>query len=247
MPEDSWVGPWRPHRPRVPVSTRLLTPGPKYGLPGSMGQDQRDPSGRRGPAYSFGLKLESSEEPRSPGPQYLVPPGSTARGHDRVPGFTLGGRHRERRASNTPGPAHYDPERATRVTVPSAPVCSMKSRSRAEKPLQTPGPASYQLPPVMGPRQVIKASAPQYSFTGRGPSIFDDKKRTPGPSKYSTVDTNVYMARAPRCIMAGRTRSAPISDTPGPSDYTPREGRKQGQTFGIRYSEAVIPVMDSPL
>ncbi|TRZ11939.1 hypothetical protein HGM15179_015180 [Zosterops borbonicus] len=174
---------------------------------------RRDPSGRRAPAYSFGLRVGGPEGPRSPGPQYLVPPGFTARGRDRVPAFTLAGRPRERRGSNTPGP----------------------------------GPASYQLPAVLGPRQVIKTSAPQYSFTGRGPSIFDDKKKTPGPSKYNTVDTNVYMARAPRCTMAGRTPLGPSSDTPGPSDYTLRECRKQGPTFGIRYSDAVIPVMDSPL
>ncbi|RMB90228.1 hypothetical protein DUI87_33364 [Hirundo rustica rustica] len=98
-----------------------------------------------------------------------------------------------------------------------------------------------------GPRQVTKTSSPQYSFTGRGPSIFDDTKRTPGPSKYGTVDPNVYMARAPRCTMAGRSRPPPASNTPGPSDYNPKEGRKQGQTFGIRYPEAVVPMMDSHL
>ncbi|XP_063253255.1 ciliary microtubule associated protein 1B isoform X2 [Prinia subflava] len=244
MSKEPWVGPWRPHRPRVPVAIRLLTPGPKYDIPSGMGCDRRDPCSRRAPAYSFGLRLGSPEAPRSPGPQYLVPPGSTARGRDRVPGFTMGGRPRERRASDTPGPAHYAPERATRATLPSAPTCSLRSRSRAEKGLQTPGPASYQLPAVMGPRQVTKASAPQYSFTGRGGSIFDDKKRTPGPSRYRTVDTDVYMVRAPRCTMAGRSRPAPASDTPGPSDYSLKESQKPGQTFGIRYSEAVIPVMD---
>ncbi|XP_053833065.1 outer dense fiber protein 3B isoform X1 [Vidua macroura] len=270
MSNDGWVGPWRPHRPRGPLSAAYRNPGPKCGTPSGIGErgaegsagdrsrggrvpsgrcpalsrDLRDPSGRRAPAYSFGMRLGGPEEPRSPGPQYLVPAGFTARGRDRGPAFTMGGRFHERRASNTPGPAHYSPERANRVTLPSAPACSMRSRGRGDKPPQTPGPATYQLPPVVGPRLVNKTSTPQYTMTGRGPSIFDDKKKTPGPNNYGTVDTNLYMARAPRCTIVGRTRPPTTSKTPSPSDYYPKQDQKQGQTFGVRHSECVVPVMD---
>ncbi|XP_032912770.1 outer dense fiber protein 3B [Catharus ustulatus] len=157
----------------------------------------------------------------------------------------MSGRARQRRASDTPGPAYYSPELADRMTLPSAPACSVTSRGRQDKPQQTPGPGSYQLPPVMGPHLVNKKSAPQCTMTGRGPSIFENKKTTPGPSKYSTVDTNVYMTRAPRCTMTGRSRPRAVSHTPGPSDYSPKQSQKQGQTFGVRHSESVIPVMDS--
>ncbi|XP_050841146.1 outer dense fiber protein 3B [Serinus canaria] len=238
MPDDGWVGPWRPHRPRGPTSAVYRNPGPKYGISGGMGQDQRDPSGRRAPAYTFGMRLEGPEEPRSPGPQYLVPADCTARGRERGPAFTMSGRPREQRASDTPGPAYYSPEQATRVTLPSAPACSVRSRIRPDKPQQTPGPATYQLPPVVGP---------QYTMTGRGRSIFDDNKKTPGPNKYGAVDTNLYMARAPRCTIVGRTHSRPTSNTPSPSDYYPKPDRKQGQTFGVRHSESVVPVMDMQL
>ncbi|NXS35256.1 ODF3B protein, partial [Pomatostomus ruficeps] len=196
-----WVGPWRPHRPRAPVAAQYRTPGPKYVLPGGVGYEQHDPSHRRAPAFSFGLRMGGPQASRSPGPQYLVPPGFTARGRHAGPAFSMGGRARERRASATPGPAQYSPEQADRVTLPSAPACSMSFRSRPDRPQQTPGPGTYQLPPVMGPRLVNKRSAPQYSISGRGPSIFEDRKRTPGPSSYGTVDTDVYMARAPRCTM----------------------------------------------
>ncbi|CAN8210440.1 unnamed protein product [Coccothraustes coccothraustes] len=269
MPNDGWVGPWRPHRPRGPASAPR-NPAPKYGTSGGIGEcgaagpagdgsrggrvppspcsppgkDQRDPSGRRAPAYTFGMRLGGSEEPRSPGPQYLVPAGCTARGRERGPAFTMSGRPREQRASDTPGPAHYSPEQANRVTLPSAPACSVRSRTRPDKPQQTPGPASYQLPPVVGPRLVHKTSTPQYSMTGRGRSIFDDNNMTPGPNKYGAVDTNLYMARAPRCTIAGRTRSRLTSNTPSPSDYYPKPDRKQGQSFGVRHSESVVPVMD---
>ncbi|XP_064262304.1 ciliary microtubule associated protein 1B isoform X2 [Passer domesticus] len=247
MSHDLWVGPWRPHRPRGPTSAGYRSPGPKYRIPGSIGQDRRDPSGRRAPAYSFGMRLGGPEEPRSPGPQYLVPAGFTARGPDRGPAFTMGGRPRERRASNTPGPAYYSPEQATRVTLPSAPACSVRSRARPDRLQQTPGPATYQLPPVAGPRLVNKASTPQCIMTGRGPSIFEDNKQTPGPNNYGTVDPNLYMARAPRCTIVGRTRSPPTSNTPSPSDYYPKPDQKQGQTFGVRHSESVVPMMDSRL
>ncbi|NWV76187.1 ODF3A protein, partial [Dasyornis broadbenti] len=196
-----WVGPWRPHRPRAPIATQFRTPGPKYGLPGSVGYDQHDPSRSRAPAFSFGHRMGGTAEPRSPGPQYLVPSGFTVRGQHRAPAFTMGGRARERRLSSTPGPAHYSPELANRVTLPSAPACSMCSRKLPARPQQTPGPATYHLPPVMGPRLLIKKSAPEYTMAGRSTSIFQDHRRVPGPSNYATVDTDVYMARAPRCTM----------------------------------------------
>lgn len=130
MSNHRWVGSWRPHRPRVPVSSQFRSPGPQYGLPSGIGEcgtagpagdrrrqdrvppsrcpspgyDRCDPSSRRAPAYSFGLRLGEAEQPRSPGPQYMVPTGCTARGRDRGPAFTMSGRARQRRASDTPGP-----------------------------------------------------------------------------------------------------------------------------------------------
>ncbi|XP_058684811.1 outer dense fiber protein 3-like [Poecile atricapillus] len=193
MSHDSSVGPWRPHRSRVPVSVQFRTPGPKYRLPGGIGSEQRDPSSRRAPAYSFGRKLGRPEEPRSPGPQYLVPTGFTSRGRDRAPAFTMGRLPRERRVSSTPGlsagsaappgqphsplAAQYHPELANRATLPSSPACVFIPRGRPDKPQETPGPASYELPPVMGPRLVTKRSAPQYSMAGRRRSLFDPRER----------------------------------------------------------------------
>uniref|UniRef100_A0A8C3Y9S8 Outer dense fiber protein 3-like protein 2 n=1 Tax=Catharus ustulatus TaxID=91951 RepID=A0A8C3Y9S8_CATUS len=233
MSKHRWVGSWRPHRPRVPVASQFRSPGPQYGLPSGIGYEHCDPSTQRAPAFSFGLRLGDPELPRSPGPQYMVPTGCTARGRDRGPAFTMSGRARQRRASDTPGPGEPRREGGAGQKPPEL-------WGRVPSP---PGPGSYQLPPVMGPHLVNKKSAPQCTMTGRGPSIFENKKTTPGPSKYSTVDTNVYMTRAPRCTMTGRSRPRAVSHTPGPSDYSPNQ--KQGQTFGVRHSESVIPVMDS--
>lgn len=32
-----WVGDWRPHRPRGPISAAFKSPGPKYALPSALG------------------------------------------------------------------------------------------------------------------------------------------------------------------------------------------------------------------
>ncbi|XP_056371393.1 outer dense fiber protein 3B isoform X1 [Oenanthe melanoleuca] len=273
MSKEGWVGAWRPHRPRVPVAGRFRSPGPQYGLPSGIGesgsagpagdrsrQDQvpaspcpppgcehRDPSALRAPGYTFGLRLRGPEQPRSPGPQYLVPTGVTARGRDRAPAFTMSGRARQPRAMDTPGPAYYSPELADRMTLPSAPACTVASRARQNKPQQTPGPGSYQLPPVMGPNQVIKKSAPQCTMTGRAPSMFDDKRMTPGPSRYGTVDTNVYMARAPRCTIAGRSRPRPILHTPGPCDYSPKQASEDGDGDRAQDRDPRPPSFTPPL
>ena len=35
---DPFVGDWRPHRPRGPISAQFKSPGPKYGLPAALGK-----------------------------------------------------------------------------------------------------------------------------------------------------------------------------------------------------------------
>ena len=36
--KDPFVGDWRPHRPRGPISAQFKSPGPKYGLPAALGK-----------------------------------------------------------------------------------------------------------------------------------------------------------------------------------------------------------------
>ena len=35
--KDPFVGDWRPHRPRGPISAQFKSPGPKYALPSALG------------------------------------------------------------------------------------------------------------------------------------------------------------------------------------------------------------------
>ncbi|XP_031467849.1 outer dense fiber protein 3-like, partial [Phasianus colchicus] len=100
----TWVGTWRPHRPRAPIAALYGGPGPKYGLPTNVGFRLHDPSRHRAPAYSFGMRTEGPRTDGSPGPAYLVPPGTTAHGPARSPAFSIYSRPRDLEPFRTPAP-----------------------------------------------------------------------------------------------------------------------------------------------
>ncbi|XP_069739025.1 ciliary microtubule associated protein 1A-like [Phaenicophaeus curvirostris] len=245
MAAEPWVGTWRPHRPRGPIAALYTSPGPKYLLPSGLGFNLHDPSRRRAPAYSFGLRPPGAREQLSPGPTYLVPPGITARGKAGSPAFSIHGRPRHLPPSSTPGPGRYSPERATHVVFRTAPACSLGARGRAGRSSQTPGPAAYQLPPVLGPRVVTKTSAPNYSISGRSRvgAFYEDHSKSPGPCGYNPVAADVYKQRAPRFSILGRPLHPKNPSTkPAPNAYSPKQQRRpQGPTFGIRHSPYLAP------
>ncbi|NWS44515.1 ODF3A protein, partial [Probosciger aterrimus] len=226
MSDGPWVGSWRPHRPRGPIAALYTGPGPKYGLPTSVGFREHDPSRDRAPAFSFGLRVEGRLQERSPGPVYLLPPGTTARGRAGPPAYSIYSRQRELVPFNTPGPGRYSPERAGRVAFPTAPACSLRSRTQHGAVQQTPGPAAYHLPPMLGPHVVSKTSAPNYSMLGRSTigAFYQDLCKTPGPCQYCMVDTDVYKHRAPRFTMLARNMvPGDTTTTPGPGAHSPQQ------------------------
>ncbi|NXD88552.1 ODF3A protein, partial [Halcyon senegalensis] len=228
MAADTWVGTWRPHRPRGPIAALYSSPGPKYGLPTNVGYRLHDPSRWRAPAYSFGARVEGRPGERSPGPAYLLPPGTTAKGKDGTPAFSIHGRPRDILPFCTPGPGCYSPERAGRLAFPSAPACTLRSRTKMGACQQTPGPAAYRLPPMLGPRVVSKSSAPNYSIPGRSNvgAFYQDLCKTPGPCGYKVVEADVYKRRAPRYSMLARnTLPTDHSAKPGPGSYNPEQVR----------------------
>ncbi|KAM9246767.1 ciliary microtubule associated protein 1B [Leptosomus discolor] len=250
MSDNAWVGTWRPHRPRGPIAALYGSPGPKYGLPTNVGYHLHDPSRIRAPAYSFGLRARGQKQECSPGPVYLLPPRTTAKGKDRIPAFSIYGRHRDLPPIHTPGPARYSPEKAGRLAFPSAPACTLHSRSKMGITNQTPGPAAYQLPPMLGPHVVGKSSAPNYSMPGRSHvgAFYEDLCKTPGPCNYRTVNTEVYKERAPQYSLQARNPLPGDNTTkPGPAAYHPKQDRQQGVTFGIRHSNYLTPlIVDVP-
>ncbi|NXS12494.1 ODF3A protein, partial [Neodrepanis coruscans] len=120
MSNNGWVGPWRPHRPRGPISALYRTPGPKYELPTNVGYVQHDPSRSRAPAYTFGLRVGTNMGSCSPGPRYLVPPGFTEKGRSYNPAYSITGRPRAERVTVYPGPGECGARSSGRAGDPRA-------------------------------------------------------------------------------------------------------------------------------
>uniref|UniRef100_A0A8C1I5X6 Tripartite motif containing 35-30 n=1 Tax=Cyprinus carpio TaxID=7962 RepID=A0A8C1I5X6_CYPCA len=251
MPVEVWVGPWKPHRPRGPIAAMYKSPGPTYSLPGATGMNDHDPRMQKGPAFSFGIRHRDSQATSSPGPGYLVPSNITRVGRDGTPVYSVYGRPKDIQPFKTPGPGSYSPENATKTTFYSAPAFSLSARTKLFRNDQTPGPAAYMLPPVLGPRVVNKASAPNVFFGGRSAigSFYEDLRKTPGPGTYQVVNSGVYKRKAPEYSMTGRNFSpGDTTKKPGPGAHHPERVTFTGTkapsfSFGIRHSEYTFPLI----
>uniref|UniRef100_A0A674K016 Outer dense fiber of sperm tails 3B n=1 Tax=Terrapene triunguis TaxID=2587831 RepID=A0A674K016_9SAUR len=108
-------------------------------------------------------------------------------------------------------------------------------------PNPPPRPAAYGLPPMIGPKVVNKSSAPNYSLLGRSlvGSFYEDLSKTPGPCNYRVVEPSVFKTRAPQYSMLARNM------LPGDNTQKPGPGyvQQRGQTFGIRHSDYLAPLI----
>ncbi|XP_026107434.1 outer dense fiber protein 3-B-like [Carassius auratus] len=250
-PVEVWVGPWRPHRPRGPIAAMYNSPGPTYALPGATGINNHDPRMQKGPAFSFGTRHRGLQTNSSPGPSYLVPSNITRVGRDGTPAYSVYGRPKDIKPFQTPGPGSYSPENATKTTYYLAPAFSLSARTKLFRNDQTPGPAAYMLPPVLGPRVVNKASAPNVSFCSRSVigSFHEDLRKTPGPGTYQVVDSCVYKHKSPEYSITGRNFTpGDFTKKPGPGAHHPEKVTFTGTkapsySFGIRHSEYIAPII----
>merc|ERR1711881_661654 len=187
MSPATYVGEWRPHKPRGPIGAHFKSPGPKYALPGSTGFQKHDMRKQRNPAFSFGTRHAKFTNDCSPGPGYLVPANITKHGVDGTPKYSLYGRTKAQKTDNSPGPAAYQlfPMLGTKiVSGMSAPSYSMTGRaivgSFHEDLRKTPGPGTYRVIPPY----VYKNRGPLYSMTGRN-MLPSDSTKKPGPGAHS--------------------------------------------------------------
>ncbi|XP_069760462.1 ciliary microtubule associated protein 1A-like [Narcine bancroftii] len=251
MSSGTWVGPWRPHRPRGPIAAYYSSPGPKYGLPGSMGYEQHDTTKFRSPAYSFGVPHARLTVDSSPGPAYLIQSHLTRRGRDRAPAYSLYSRPKVISSFQTPGPGTYAPENSGRSAFTAAPAFSIAGRTKGLRTDQSPGPAAYLLPSILGPNIVTKSSSANFSLSGRSKtgSFHEDFQKTPGPGAYRVTDTNVYKQKSPQFSLIGRNQLPGDSTRkPGPGSHSPEKvfinrSVAPAFSFGIKHSEYVTPII----
>ncbi|CAN0021210.1 unnamed protein product [Bubo scandiacus] len=259
MSDGAWVGSWRPHRPPRPHRRPLQQPRAQVRAPHRCRLSSARPLPQPRPRLQFrGAGGGAAGRALSPGPVYLLPPGTTAKGKDGTPRLLhLRPPPPTWRPSAPPGQRPpcspsgcYSPERAGGLAFPSAPACTLGSRTRHSTVHQTPGPAAYRLPPMLGPNVVNKSSAPNFSIPGRSNigAFYEDLCKTPGPCSYRVVDADVYKRRAPQYSMLARnTPPGDPTTKPGPGAYSLQQDRRRGLTFGIRHSDYLAPlIVDVP-
>lgn len=255
MATATYVGQWRPHRPRAPIGAHFKSPGPKYMLPGSTGFRYHDLRKRQAPSYSFGTRHAKFTNDHSPGPGgYKVPARITRTGIDGTPKYSLYRRPTDIASFKTPGPGTYSPEKSGRSAYRSAPIYSLSSRTKGHKSDNSPGPAAYGFPKLPGLNMVNARAAPSYSISGRDNtgSFSEDLSRTPGPGTYRVIEPFVYKDRSPLYSMTGRNM-LPSDGTrkPGPGAHSPEKvymtRRSAPQySFGILHSEYTAPLIVDP-
>uniref|UniRef100_A0A7M4E6X6 Ciliary microtubule associated protein 1B n=1 Tax=Crocodylus porosus TaxID=8502 RepID=A0A7M4E6X6_CROPO len=213
--------------------------------------------GRRGGSASPSADTGPATRPRR-----LSPTGSR-RGErptgDATPGGRGPGRQRGpgRKPPQEPAPppacvaGRYSPEKAGKWAFPTAPIYSLASRTKEFSNDQTPGRpgrAAWRVPPPpAGSRLRSDPSArppttPSLGARATRALLRSPLAQTPGPCNYRAVDSNVYKARAPQFSMLARN-VLPGDNTqkPGPGTYSPEKHR--GQTFGIRHSDYLAPLI----
>ncbi|XP_061566106.1 ciliary microtubule associated protein 1B-like [Cololabis saira] len=225
--DGPWVGTWRPHAPRLPISALYGNPGPKYKLPPLTGANKHDPTKPKAQMFSFGQRFWCKSTDCSPGPKYLILPNIMRHGHSCAPAFSLHGRPEERPKFKTPGPGQYYPENSGKATFPSAPAYSLTGRHELDSNNGVPGPGTYKLPPIIGSKAVTRASAPRYTMASRleTGTIYEGLHKTPGPAVYGAVDPYISRRKPPQFSMRGRLPPLNCTKTPGPGAHHPEHRR----------------------
>uniref|UniRef100_A0A3P9LDB9 Tripartite motif containing 35-30 n=1 Tax=Oryzias latipes TaxID=8090 RepID=A0A3P9LDB9_ORYLA len=233
---EPWVGPWRPHKPRGPISAQFRSPGPKYELPSITGCVLQESTKRTAPAFTIGTRVK--ERPRSPGPELsFISTGKNTQG------ITFGKMLPPPKSFQVPGPGTYCPERSEHVTFPRVRDFSLAGRHPEKKKDVTPGPAAYNL-------FEKNPKAPSYTLKGRTKSgdLYGYPNQNPGPAAYKAVNSDTYLKKAPHYSFQGRN-FMPLdkTNTPGPAQYHPKGESLTKRnapcfTFGVHHSEYVLPV-----
>lgn len=236
-----WVGDWRPHRPRGPISAAFKSPGPKYALPSSVGSiTSHDPRKIVAPSYSFGVRHKTFSNSHSPGPKFMVNSSLTRHGVEGSAKFSLYSRAKSATAFNVPGPGAYKNESVT-ASWKAAPKYSLSARTKSGKSQRSPGPAAYMLPKS----SVAKPATPAYTMRSKPltGSFMEDLAKAPGPGTYKVTDASTYRTKQPQYSLTARNE-LPSDNTrkPGPGAYRPETVYVNKKivpkySFGIKHSE----------
>ncbi|KAI8818830.1 uncharacterized protein EV422DRAFT_536982 [Fimicolochytrium jonesii] len=254
----------------IPIAARLKGPGPAaYGLPSTLGVSE--PTIKRAPAYSFGVKLKYERQVRAtPGPNAFFPQ-TTRVGRSKGPAFSLQGGYKKRTTGgdfDTPGPGKYNPTYVA-GREPKAPAYSMGGRRSARMTNENPGPAQYNVAATLGLHPAITITAAA-AFTIKPPRPTKLESNSPGPAAYSSLDPAKIKKSAPAYSLGSRWHNptnSPFGEasetfelrtasgktlrtvTPGPGQYSPNvifsKTAMPQFSFRCKHSEFELFVPDS--
>ncbi|XP_057652583.1 outer dense fiber protein 3-like [Diorhabda carinulata] len=209
-----------------------IGPGPgKYKLPPVVGYEKHDISKYRNPCYSIGLKLPSGQKYIGPGPAYGIQ-NMTRCGKASPPAYSMKSRPKDLTMFRPPGPGTYAPELVPRMNQPRPPMYSLSFRYPQIIPSATPGPDKYDVPSTIGPKVPDKFSSAAYSMSFK--HFLRDFDKSPGPAKYTGVETSVFKTKPPVYTLSPRIFPPDRkSAAPGPI-YLPKLPKKPGYSFGLR-------------
>ena len=223
----------------------------KYLLPTTCGFQDHDCTRRKGPAYSFGKRLEdpfTKGRHCSPGPVYWIESQCTRYGKDGTPKYTIAGRSRSLHSNKNPSPATYNLEKLAPSNQRKAPVFSIASKLHYAKANANPAPNTYGLPSMLGSKVPHKMSSASYSISPRIEYKFD-KTQNPSAAHYNVVNLNQYKSRAPAYFL-GKRIFVPGDSTekPGPGAHhsekvTINRPKAPEYSHGIRHSEYITPLL----
>ncbi|XP_068272115.1 ciliary microtubule associated protein 1A-like [Nyctibius grandis] len=251
--DGAWVGVWRPHRPRGPITAQFTSPGPKYSIPRATGYLTHDPTKSKAPVWTFHGAKPPVVGSCSPGPRHYVQPSVTRNGKYVVPAHPIYGLPKIMLSNMTPGPSNYSTDKAGKHLYKCAPSPSMGFRFKAVKTEQCPGPDTYTLPRLVGPNTAYTRASPCYSMKGRSKhnDFAEDLSKTPGPAALPRLELDVCKKRAPMYTMGTRIRlGGDETVKPGPADYCREKvmltkPQAPAHTFGLRhsvYTTTLIPL-----
>lgn len=250
------VGGYNYTRPRQPIAAMFSSPGPCYGLPGLVGQQNHDTRSihRKYPGWHFGIRHGKFRDDCSPGPCYFPDSKIYRDGKDGTPHYSLHSRNQDLKGFAAPGPGAYCPEATGPSSKKMPPAFSFGIRHRSRMTDQTPAPNKYTLDGMLGKTiQSGKPQAPVISVRGRSTigSFHEDLQKTPGP-KYNVVNPEVYMTKVPHYSLTSRnTMPGDSTKKPGPGAHSPEivtvnRRSAPAASFGMRHSQYICLPINEP-
>lgn len=221
----------------------IISPGPAYNLPKTIGYDKHCPTKIRSPQYSFGINAPLLRRAFGPGPRYKLE-NHTRYGAKYSPQYTFGKKLQFSIKHASPGPAQYSIQPKNTIQR-AAPNYSFAIRLSYPLKNVNPAPNAYKYDDKF---DRIYHKNPKYSMANR--FYHKDGIASPGPAAYPCcgkgLDCNITHRRNPIYTMRNRCELKTKNETPGSNMYAIKYcgcDKPPAYSFGIKHGENTTPLI----